>query len=92
LKPILKTTAQRLGNEEVLPMLKLYATGAIRNRFTLIYRGYDLEVTRAPSGWLVGVYPRRADLPILRRSDFYASDQDEAVVQAKDRIDGALFS
>ena len=48
----------------------LYATEAIRNWFTLIYRGYDLEVTRAPSGWLVGVYPRSADLPILRRSDF----------------------
>jgi hypothetical protein len=72
-------------------MLKLYATEA-RSRFTLIYRGYDLEVTRAPSGWLVGVYPRRADLPILRRNDFYASDQDEAVVQAKDRIDAALLS
>jgi hypothetical protein len=69
-------------------MLKLYATEAKR-RFTLIYRGYDLEVTRAPSGWLVGVYPRSADLPILRRSDFYASDQDKAVVQAKDRVDWA---
>jgi hypothetical protein len=70
----------------------LYATEAIRNWFTLIYRGYDLEVTRAPSGWLVGVYPRSADLPILRRSDFYASDQDKAVIQAKNRIDGALLS
>jgi hypothetical protein len=39
--------------EEVLPMLKPYATEA-RSRFTLIYRGYDLEVTRAPSGWFVG--------------------------------------
>ena len=29
-------------------MLKLYATDEIRNRFTLIYRGYDLEVTRTP--------------------------------------------
>ena len=48
-------------------MLKLCATEAIRNCFTLIYRGYDLEVTRAPSGWLVGVYPRSADLPILRQ-------------------------
>jgi hypothetical protein len=72
-------------------MLNLYATEAIRNRFTLIYRGYDLEVTRAKSGWLVGVYPRHADLPILRRSDFYACDQDEAVIQAKDRIDRALL-
>ena len=72
-------------------MLKLYATET-RSRFTLIYRGYDLEVTRVPSGWFVGVYPRRADLPILRRSDFYASDQDEAVVQARHRVDCALLS
>ena len=31
----------------------------------LFYRGYDLEVRRAPSGWRVGIYPRSADLPIL---------------------------
>jgi hypothetical protein len=31
----------------------------------LVYRGYDLEVRRAPSGWQVGIYPRTADLPIL---------------------------
>jgi hypothetical protein len=73
-------------------MLKLYATEAIRDRFTLIYRGYALEVTRASSGWLVGVYPLSADVPILRRSDFYAAGQDKAVIQAKDRIDGALLS
>jgi hypothetical protein len=36
-------------------MLKPYATEA--RGFTLIYRGYDLEVTRSPSGWFVGVYP-----------------------------------
>jgi hypothetical protein len=81
-----------VGSEEVLPMLNLYSTEAIRNRFTLIYRGYDMEVTRAKSGWLVGVYPRSADLPILRRSDFYAHDQDEAVIQAKDRIDRLLLT
>ena len=39
-----------------------------------------LEVTRAPSGWRVGLYPRTADLPILRRCEVFASDQDEAVV------------
>ena len=27
----------------------------------LVYRGYDLEVRRAPSGWRVGIYPRSAD-------------------------------
>jgi len=72
-------------------MLKLCATEAIRNCFTLIYRGYDLEVTRAPSGWLVGVYPRSADLPILRQSHFYASDQDKAVFKVKERIDRVLL-
>ena len=55
----------------------------------LVYLGYDLEVTRAPSGWRVGIYPRTADLPILRRSEVFASDQDEAVVVAKGRVDGA---
>ena len=58
--------------------------------FRFIYRGYDLEVTRAPSGWRVGVYPRTADLPILRRSEVYACDPDRAVVEAKVRVDGAL--
>ena len=58
--------------------------------FRFIYRGYDLEVTRAPSGWRVGVYPRTADLPILRRSEVYACDSDGAIVEAKGRVDGAL--
>ena len=57
----------------------------------LVYRGYDLEVKRAPSGWRVGIYPRTADLPILRRCEVFARDQDEAVVVAKSRIDGASF-
>jgi hypothetical protein len=55
----------------------------------LVYRGYDLELTRAPSGWRVGIYPRTADLPILRRCEVYDLDQDEAVVVAKQRVDGA---
>jgi len=58
--------------------------------FRVMYRGYDIEVTRAPAGWRVGVYPRTADLPILRRSEVYAGDPDRAVVEAKDRVDGAL--
>jgi hypothetical protein len=86
-----KAESPRSGQEEVLSMLSVYSTEAIRKRFTLIYRGYDLEVTRAKSGWLVGVYPRSADLPILRRSDFYSCDHDEAVIQAKDRVDRALL-
>jgi hypothetical protein len=73
-------------------MLKLDATDAVRNRISLTYRGYDLELTRAPTGWLVGVHPRSADLPILSRSDFVARDEDRAVVQARKRIDWVLLS
>ena len=58
--------------------------------FTLLYRGYDIEVSRAPSGWRFGVYPRTADLPILRCGEAYACDQDAAVIEAKRRVDGAL--
>ncbi len=56
----------------------------------LFYRGYDLEVRRAPSGWRVGIYPRTADLPILSRHEVAAFDQDEAVVMAKHRVDGVI--
>ena len=56
----------------------------------LFYRGYDLEVRRAPTGWLVGIYPRTADLPILGRCEVAAFDQDEAVVMAKHRVDGVI--
>jgi hypothetical protein len=58
----------------------------------LFYRGYDLELRRAPSGWQVGIYPRRADLPILGRNEIFARDPDEAVVMAKGRVDGATSS
>jgi hypothetical protein len=71
-------------------MLPLYSNSAGKRRFTVVYRGYDLDVTRALSGWRVGVHRKRADLPILGRSEVYASDQDEAVMEAKGRIDGAL--
>jgi hypothetical protein len=69
-------------------MLRTHVTDPIT--FTVIYRGYDIEVSRAPSGWRAGVYPRRADLPILRRSEVHASDQDEAVIEAMDRVNGVL--
>ena len=75
-------------NEEVSLMLR---TISIQTAIiTLLYRGYDIEVSRAPSGWRVGVYPRTADLPILRRGEVYASDQDAAVIEAKRRVDGVL--
>src|SRR5262249_32430483 len=55
----------------------------------VVYRGYDLEVRRAASGWQVGISPRSADLPILSRCEILASDPDEAVVMAKGRVDRA---
>ena len=67
-------------------MLTSHATAT----FTVLYRGYDIEVSRAPSGWRAGVYPRSADLPILRRCEIQAGDQDEAVIEAIDRVDGVL--
>jgi len=73
-------------------MLKFYDTETVRSRITLICRGYDLELTRASAGWWVRVYPRSADLPILRRNDFFSGDEDNAVIEAKDRIDRALIS
>jgi hypothetical protein len=57
----------------------------------LVYRGYDLEVTRAPWGWRVGIYPRTPDLPILGRCEVSASDHNEAVLVAKSRVDRASF-
>lgn len=71
-------------------MLPLYSNAVARRQFTVVYRGYDLDVTRAPSGWCVGVHPKTADLPIIGRSEILADDQDQAVVEAKCRIDGAL--
>ena len=73
-------------------MLKLYDMETVRRPITLTYRGYDLELTHASAGWWVRVYPRSADLPILRRNNFFSGDEDNAVIQAKTRIDGALIS
>ena len=36
----------------------------------------------------LSVYPRSADLPILRRCEIQAGDQDAAVIEAMDRVDG----
>jgi hypothetical protein len=46
-------------------MLPLYSNAVAKRQFTVVYRGYDLDLTRAPSGWCVGVHPKTADLPIL---------------------------
>ena len=67
-----------------------YREATARGRFTLVYRGYDLEVTRDSFDWRVRVQPRSPDLPILAVSEVYASDQDQVVTQAKERVDGAL--
>jgi hypothetical protein len=56
----------------------------------LLYRGYQLEVRRAPSGWRIGIYPRTPDLPILSRCEIIAADQYEALAKAKHRVDGAI--
>ena len=72
-------------------MLRLYAGERPQvSENKLFYRGYDLEVRRAASGWRVGIYPRTADLPILSRCEVAALDQDEAVVMAKERVDGII--
>jgi hypothetical protein len=62
----------------------------VRTTFTIVYRGYAIEVSRGPTGWRAGVYPRSADLPILCRNEVQTSDQDETVIEAMDRIDWVL--
>ena len=62
----------------------------LRTTYTMIYRGYAIEVSRGPTGWRAGVYPRSADLPILYRNEVQTSDQDETVIEAMDRIDWVL--
>ena len=61
--------------------------GEAASQQRIIYRGYQLEVRRVPSGWRVGIHPRSADLPILGRCEVIALDQDEALVIAKHRVD-----
>ena len=65
-------------------------TGENAVQSKLLYRGYRLEVRRAPSGWRVGIYPRTADLPILSRCEVIALDHQEALLMAKDRVDGLM--
>jgi hypothetical protein len=47
-------------------MLRLEAERALQSK--LFYRGYYLELRRAPSGWQVGIYPRSADLYFCSQS------------------------
>lgn len=56
------------------------------------YRGYDIVPMRQWSQWCVGIYPTRADLPILARSTLstLAPRKDVAVEEAKQKIDRIL--
>ena len=56
--------------EGIFPMLKLYATDAVRDRITLTYRDYDLELTRAPSGWRVASIHAGLTFPFFREVIF----------------------
>ena len=72
-------------------MLGLHSKGAVAwRRCTLVYRGYDLEITRVLSDWRVAFHPKTADLPILGVSEVYNFDRDQALSEAKARIDGML--
>jgi hypothetical protein len=56
------------------------------------YRGYDIVLTRQWSQWCVGIYPTRADLPIMMRSTLssLAAKKEDAVDEAKQKIDRIL--
>jgi hypothetical protein len=56
------------------------------------YRGYDIVPMRQWSQWCVGIYPTRADLPILARSTLntLAPKKEVAVEEAKQKIDRIL--
>ena len=59
---------------------------------TCQYRGYDIVPIRQWSQWCVGIYPTRADLPILTRSTLstLAARKEDAVAEAKQKIDRIL--
>lgn len=56
------------------------------------YRGYDMVPQRQWSGWCVGVYATRADLPLLSQSTLrtLAPVKEEAMAEAKKCIDRLL--
>ncbi len=56
------------------------------------YRGYEIVPQRQWSSWCAGIYPTRADLPLLPRStlETLAGRKEEAVTDAKQAIDKIL--
>ena len=60
-----------LSSLERCPMPNAHLSPTAR----LIYRGYALEVRPATVGWRVAVYPKRADLPILRYNEIFSREQ-----------------
>jgi hypothetical protein len=58
--------------------------------YTLDYRGYDLDVAREVSIWQVGIHPRHPELPIPRRCHVDSHNRDEAVLEAKRRVEALL--
>jgi hypothetical protein len=72
-------------------MLRFYSNDAgARRQSTLVYRGYDLEITRSFPDWRVELHPKAADLPILGINQVHSSNRDQAITEAKARIDGML--
>jgi hypothetical protein len=60
---------------------------------TCHYRGYDILPQRQWSSWCVGIYPTRADLPLLPRSTLQtlASRKQDALAEARETIDRVLL-
>ncbi len=58
------------------------------------YRGYDILPQRQWSSWCVGIYPTRADLPLVPRSTLQtlAPQKEDALVEAREVIDRLLRS
>jgi hypothetical protein len=59
---------------------------------TYRYRGYDIVPMWQWSRWCAGVYPTRADLPIMPRSTLstLALCKEDAITEAKQSIDHIL--
>jgi hypothetical protein len=56
------------------------------------YRGYDIVPQWQWSSWCAGIYPTRADLPLLPRStlETLAEQKEEALAEAMRAIDQIL--